>query len=338
MIKEEFSEIKQLLSNPKRIVIVAHKNPDGDAIGASLGLYHYLKQYQHEVTVILPNDYPDFLKWVPGENHILKYETNVSPSNTLIEQAELLFTLDFNTLHRAGNMEAVLAKTKAIKVLIDHHQKPDNYANYTYSDVTMSSTCEMVYHFIKQLDGIDTIDANMATALYLGIMTDTGSFRFQSTTSTTHRVIADLIDKGANNTNIHNSVYDNNSYSRLQLLGKALSNLKLFTEYNTAYISLSQEELNTFNFKKGDTEGIVNYALSVKNIRFAAIFIEHKQEGIIKISFRSKGTFDVNQFARNNFNGGGHINAAGGKSDLDLNSTIEKFVNTLPHYEPKLNS
>jgi len=338
MTKTDISDIKQLLATPKQIVIVAHKNPDGDAIGSSLGLYHYLKQNNHNVTVILPNDYPQFLQWIPGEESILKYESSVKKSNVLIAEAELIFTLDFNALHRTGNMEPVLVEAKAIKILIDHHQKPDDYASYMYSDVTMCSTCEMIYHFLEMLNVTDKITKNIATALYVGIMTDTGSFRFRSTTSTTHRVIADLIDKGANNTQIHNNVYDTNSYFRLQLLGKSLSNLKVISKLNTAYISLSQEELNRFNFKKGDTEGVVNYALSVKGVKFAVIFIEHNQEGIIKISFRSKDTFDVNQFARNHFNGGGHINAAGGRSELNLKDTIEKFISILPQYKQDLNS
>ena len=182
------------------------------------------------------------------------------------------------------------------------------------------------------------VDANIATCLYTGIMTDTGSFRFRSTTSLTHRVVADLIDKGADNANIHNNVYDANSFDRLQLLGRALSNLKYEEALNTAYITLSQQELDSHNFKKGDTEGVVNYALSLGGIVFAAIFIENRSEGIIKISFRSKGSFDVNTFARDHFNGGGHINAAGGRSEDSLNDTIEKFISILPQYKKDLKS
>ena len=202
----------------------------------------------------------------------------------------------------------------------------------------MCSTCEMIYHFFEMLDDTNSIDAKIASCIYVGIMTDTGSFRFSSTTSTTHRVIADLIDKGAPNSDIHNNVYDNNSYNRLQLLGLALNNLKVVPHLNTAYISLSQPELIKHNFRKGDTEGVVNYGLSIKNVKFAAIFIEHKQEGIIKISLRSKDSFDVNEFAREHFNGGGHVNAAGGRSDLKLSETIKKFVSLLPNYSKVLKS
>ncbi|WP_055445411.1 DHH family phosphoesterase [Lacinutrix himadriensis] len=338
MKKQDITNIKTLLQSPKKIVIVPHKNPDGDAIGSTLGLYLYLLKYNHEVRVIAPNDYPEFLKWMPSEDTVLKYDTENEASNTLINQAEIIFTLDFNALNRTGDMEAVLAKSEAIKIMIDHHQQPDDYALYTYSDVTMSSTCEMVYHFIDMLADVNKIDADIATCLYTGIMTDTGSFRFSSTTSTTHKVIADLIDKGAENAQIHNAIYDTNSYNRLQLLGCTLSNLKVLPEYRTAYITLSQQELNNFDYKKGDTEGFVNYALSLQNIVFAAIFIEDQKQNIIKISLRSKGDFSVNEFSRAHFSGGGHTNAAGGKSDSDLNETVEKFISILPSYKKALNN
>jgi bifunctional oligoribonuclease and PAP phosphatase NrnA len=336
MTKSDISDIKQLLSNSKQIVIVPHKNPDGDAIGSSLALYHYLIAKDHKVTVIAPNDYPEFLKWIPGESNIIIHEVETEKANTLIAKAELIFTLDFNALHRTGAMEHPLSKAKATKILIDHHQQPDNYAKYIYSDVTICSTCQMVYHFFEMLDDKKSINSKIATCLYVGIMTDTGSFRFSSTTATTHRVIADLIDRGAVNAEIHNQVYDNNSYDRLQLLGVALNNLKVVPDLNTAYISLSQRELNKHNFTKGDTEGVVNYGLSIKGVKFAAIFIEHKQEGIIKISLRSKHNFDVNEFAREHFEGGGHINAAGGRSNLSLSETITKFVSLLPQYKKAL--
>ena len=336
MTKQDISNIKELLATPKHIVIVPHKNPDGDAIGSSLGLYHYLLKLNHDVTIIAPNDYPDFLKWMPKERTILKYESQRDVSNPLIENADIIFTLDFNALHRVGEMETPLQDSKGIKIMIDHHQQPDDYAKFMYSDVKMSSTCEMVYNFIDLLDDSNLVNKDIATCLYTGIMTDTGSFRFPSTTSKTHRVIAELTEKGADNTAIHNAIYDTNSPERMQLLGCALKNLKVVPHLRTAYITLSQEELNTFNFKKGDTEGFVNYGLSIENIIFAAIFIEHNQEGITKMSFRSKGSFSVNEFARAHFEGGGHTNAAGGKSDLNLKDTVEKFITILPSYKHAL--
>lgn len=338
MTKQDIKDIKDLLSTKKKIVIVPHKNPDGDAIGSTLGLYHFLLKDNHDVQVIVPNDYPTFLKWMPGENTILKHDTNTKNCNQLIDNADIIFTLDFNAFHRTGNMETVLTNSKALKIMIDHHQEPDDYATYTFSDVTMSSTCEMIYHFIDMLGETNSINKDIATNLYVGVMTDTGSFRFKSTTSTTHRMIAELIDKGADNNAIHNNVYDSNSYNRLQLLGCALSNLKVIPESRTAYITLSQNELNKFDYKKGDTEAVVNYALSLNNIIFAAIFIEDRQEGIIKISLRSKGEFSVNAFSRTHFNGGGHNNAAGGRSELSLQNTIEKFISILPSYNKALNN
>ena len=337
MITSEIAGIKALLSTPKTIVIVPHKNPDGDAMGSCLGLYHYLKAYGHNAVVIAPNDYPDFLKWLPGDDSVLKFESQQNESKTLINQADIIFTLDFNALHRAGPLMAnALENSSAVKVMIDHHQQPDDYATYTYSDVRMSSTCEMVYNFIEMLNDTDKIDATIATCLYIGIMTDTGSFRFKATTSRTHQVIGHLIDKGADNSQIHNNIYDTNSFSRLQLLGRALQNLKVIPELRTAYITLSQAELDEFNFKKGDTEGFVNYALSLSGIVFAAIFIESKQDEIIKISLRSKGEFSVNEFSRAHFHGGGHINAAGGRSETDLALTIDKFISILPEYKQEL--
>nr|WP_321235182.1 bifunctional oligoribonuclease/PAP phosphatase NrnA [uncultured Psychroserpens sp.] len=336
MNKEDINTIKSLLSSPKAIVIIPHKNPDGDAVGSTLGLYHYLKKLSHQATIIAPNDYPDFLKWMPDENTILKYDHQKEESDVLLKAAELIFTLDFNSLSRIGDMQEAVAASNSLKIMIDHHQQPDDYATYMYSDVKMSSTCEMVYNFIDMLGDANKIDRNIATCLYTGIMTDTGSFRFPSTTSATHHIIGNLIEKGANNSEIHNNIMDTNSYERTQLLGRALSNLKVIPEYRTAYITLTQDELNTFNFKKGDTEGFVNYGLSLKGIIFAAIFIENHQENIIKISLRSKGDFSVNELSRAHFQGGGHTNAAGGKSDLNLSDTIEKFISILPQYKQDL--
>lgn len=337
MNKQDIESIKQLLSSKKKIVIVPHKNPDGDAIGSTLGLYHYLSKGPHEVNVIVPNDYPHFLKWIPGNDNILKHDSQTEACEDLINDADIIFTLDFNAFHRTGNMQTVLAESNALKIMVDHHQAPDDYAKYTYSDVSMSSTCEMVYHFIDMLGDADLIESTISTCLYVGIMTDTGSFRFRSTTDKTHAIVSKLIEKGANNNEIHNNVYDTNSYERLQLLGCALTNLRVIPESRAAYITLSQDELHKYDYKKGDTEGVVNYALSLNGIVLAAIFIEDRKEGIIKISLRSKGDFSVNEMSRAHFEGGGHTNAAGGKSDLSLEKTVEKFISILPSYNKALN-
>ena len=254
-----------------------------------------------------------------------------------MKEAEIVFTLDFNALHRVGpKMLIQLERIKPIFVMIDHHQQPENYAQYAFVDPKSSSTSQLIYEFIEKFNHLEYLDQDSATCIYTGILTDTGSFRFPSTTSLTHRIVANLLDLGANNSEIYNQIHNVNTYNRVQLLGRALKNLKVLKDYNTAYISLSQKDLREFNFKKGDTEGFVNYALSIENVIFAAIFIEDKNQGIIKISFRSSGSFSVNDFSRKFFNGGGHINAAGGRSEESLNNTIRNFINILPTYQEDL--
>jgi phosphoesterase RecJ-like protein len=325
MKKEDISAIKELLASPKKIAVIPHRSPDGDAMGSTLALYHFLAKLNHQPTVITPNEFPNFLAWLPGSETVQVYENDKAGCTQIVQEAELVFTLDFNALHRTGEMEQVLNKVEVPMIMIDHHQKPDSYATYTYSDTAFGSTCEMVYNFIDYLGQKAVIDTTIATCIYTGITTDSGSFRFPSTTGKTHRIVAELIDLGINNSEIHNLLFDNNSYNRLQLLGRALQNMKVLPQYHTSYITLSQKELDEFNYEKGDTEGIVNYGLTIKGIHFTAIFIEHRDENIIKISFRSQGNFDVNQFARDHFNGGGHINAAGGKSYESLAETVKKF-------------
>jgi phosphoesterase RecJ-like protein len=294
-------------------------------MGSTLGLYHFLLKNNHHPVVVSPNEFPDFLAWMPGSETVKVYEKDKENCTKILEEAELIFTLDFNALHRVGEMENVLAKLKAPFIMIDHHQKPDDYATFTYSDTSFGSTCEMIYNFILFLGKKEDIDKTIGTCIYTGILTDSGSFRFPKTTGTTHRIIAELIDLGVENTEIPTLLFDNSSYGRLQLLGRALQNMKVLAEHQTAYTTLTQDELNAFDYVKGDTEGIVNYGLSIKGIVFTAIFIENKEEKIIKISFRSQGDFDVNQFARDHFNGGGHRNAAGGKSEVSMEQTIRKF-------------
>lgn len=336
MILKGFNELRVFLETPKNIVIIGHRNPDGDAVGSTLALRHYLDKKGHTATVVMPNDYPDFLHWLPGSDTTYRFDWQNNQSQKAIQKSDIIFLLDFNTLHRVGSdMQNTLEKYPNDFVMIDHHQQPDDM-KYMYSDVSICSTSQMVYQFIEMNSDLSLIDKDIATCLYTGIMTDTGSFRFRSTTSLTHRIIADLIDKGAQNDRIHNNVYDANSYNRLLLLGQALSNLQILPEYNTAFITLTEEEKKRFDFQKGDTEGVVNYALSLKGIIFAAIFIEDKEQNIIKISFRSKGTFSVNKFARNHFNGGGHDNASGGRSELSMEETITNFSSLLQNYKTEL--
>ena len=328
--------LKTLLSSPQKIVIIPHKNPDGDAIGAALALNFYLKLTGHNTTVISPNDYPQFLKWMPGTAEVINFERENDTAVKSIEEASVIFTVDFNELGRIGHMGEVVERSSATFVMVDHHQSPGDYATIMYSDVGMSSTCEMIFHMIVALGGLELITKDMADCMYAGIVTDTGSFKYASTTGKTHRVAATLIDKGAQSAQIHKNIFDTNTASRLHLLGCALNNMVILPELNTAYITLSQEELDTHEFKKGDTEGFVNYGLTLDGIKFAVIFIENKEEGIIKISFRSEGSFSVNEFARKYFEGGGHTNAAGGKSNRSMEDTVHYFRGLLEDHKTEL--
>lgn len=337
MDKNDIKVIKKRLSNKEKIVIVSHRNPDGDAFGSSLALYHYLLSLGLDVSVISPNDCPDFLKWLPRQNEISIFEENMQEASKILQEATLVFTLDFNALSRVGSqMNPILENVSADFVMIDHHEQPDDYALITYSDPSKASTCEMIYHFIEKMDDLDKITIDIASCLYAGIVTDTGSFKYPSTSSSTHKIIAHLMDIGIDHTRIHSNLFDTNSFDRLQLLGVALKNLKIVPDCHTAYITISQRELNSHNFKKGDTEGFVNYGLSLKGIVFAVIFIEDQKQGIIKMSLRSKGTFSVNEFARKYFNGGGHNNAAGGRSEHTLRNTVSRFLEILPKHKKEL--
>ena len=325
MKKPNFTAFKALIKKSNNIVIVTHWSPDGDAMGSSLGLYNYLIKIKKKTTVIVPNEYPEFLKWMPGDNKVLNHQSEPGKVEAIVQNADAIFTLDFNSYKRIEKLGEVVAASKAVKVLIDHHQQPDKFAKVVYHDVKACSTCEMVYNLIVGLGHKKLIDKKIAACLYTGVMTDTGSFRFPSVSSKTHLVIADLIKCGAVPSQIHEAIYDTYAYNRLKLIGYSiLQKMIVLPGKNIAYLSLSDDELKQFDYQKGDTEGLVNYPLSMKGIKFSAYFAE--LDGKVKISFRSKGKFDVNQFARNYFNGGGHINAAGGKSDLSLTDTIAKFL------------
>lgn len=316
-------------------MIVTHWSPDGDAIGSSLGLYNYLIKKGHKITVVTPNDYPRFLFWMKGNSRVLDFQLKTKAASTAIGKADLIFCLDFNSLKRIDKVGDEVAKAKGIKIIIDHHLQPEDFAKYMLHSIEACSTCELVYDFILLMGDKKLLDKDIANCLYTGIMTDTGSFRFPSTTAKTHRIIAELISSGAENAEIHNRIYDDNTESKLKLLGYCLDKkLTVLPEYRTAFFNLSSEELKRYDYKKGDTEGVVNYALSIEGIRFAAFFVE--RDGIVKTSFRSKGSFDVNKFSRAHFSGGGHANAAGGVSDVALPQTIEKFKKLLPEYKKQL--
>ena len=321
----EISEIQKLLIPENKIVIITHYNPDGDAIGSSLGLKHFLKQKGLDAEVIVPNDFPKFLKWMPESKRIIIADYKRKQAGEAIYHADVIFILDFNASHRSGNLVGPwIEKAKAKKILIDHHQQPDQF-DFVYSDVTIPATSQMVYHFIQQLNEEERVNKDIAECLYTGIMTDTGGFRFRSTSATTHRIVADLIEKGAEPSMITSNTLDTNTVSRLHLLSLILGRIEVVKDGKVAILWLKRDELKEFGFQKGDTEGFVNYGLSIMGTQVSAFFMEDLYEDFIKISFRSKDQVDVNQFSRNYFNGGGHINAAGGKYMKSIEETIEDF-------------
>ena len=329
---QDVSRLKEFLNKKPIITIIPHTSPDGDAIGSSLGLFHFLKNQEHDVQVIVPTDFPEFLKWMPGTSQIIIYPNEEQKVKKRIEDSTLIFTLDFNNLSRAKPLTSFLENTKATFVMIDHHQQPDTYATIIYSDDKVSSTCELIYNTVVALSSEKEIDKNIATCLYTGIMTDTGGFRYSLTSPTTHRIVATLLEKGVNCAQVSSDVFDSYSIDRLQLLGNVLDNLTYLPKYKTAYMSVSSKTLKQFNFRKGDTEGFVNYGLRIKEVELAAIFIENEEENLVKISFRSKTNLDVNLLARTYFNGGGHINAAGGSTHISLQDTVTHFLRILPEF------
>ena len=333
---QSVNQIFPLLLQPHDVVITTHQKPDGDAMGSSLGLYNFLIQFGHRVTVISPTNWASFLNWMPGTKNVLDYERQTEEANKAIDAADWIFCLDFNTLNRTKRMEEKLGNAPAKRILIDHHQQPQvDKFSYGESDVSKSSTCEMVYDFIIASGHEDKINAEVAECLYAGVMTDTGSFRFPATTANVHKMVANLKERGLDHGPVHESLYDNFLENRFRFLGNALLNrMEVFYEYNTALIAIPQSDLIKYNIKTGDTEGLVNYPLSIQGIKLAAIIIDRGEER--KSSFRSKDGFDVNTFARTYFNGGGHFNAAGGRTDDSLDATVWKFKKVIKKYEEQL--
>jgi bifunctional oligoribonuclease and PAP phosphatase NrnA len=333
---QSINQIYTLLSQPKKVVITMHQKPDGDAMGSSLGLYHVLTQLGHSVTVISPTNWADFLDWMPGTKAVLDYEKKTNTANAIIDEADWIFCLDFNTLSRTKRMEEKLSNATAQRILIDHHQEPqvDKFA-FGVSNTGKSSTCEMVFDCIIDSGNEDKINEAVAQCLYAGVMTDTGSFRFPSTTASVHSMVAVLKGKGLNHSMIHENLFDNYLESRFRFFGHVLQHrMEIFYEYNTALIVIPQQDLIKFNVITGDTEGLVNFPLSIKGIKLAVIIIDRGEER--KSSFRSKGGFDANTFARKYFNGGGHYNAAGGQNKEPLDEVVAKFMKAMEENKDQL--
>ncbi|KPK86827.1 MAG: hypothetical protein AMS27_04145 [Bacteroides sp. SM23_62_1] len=328
-------QVRDLFADPGEIVLVTHVNPDGDAIGTMLGFYWLLKKKGYPVNMIVPNEIPFFLEWLPGYHQIVISEINHDKATALIRNAELLICLDFNESDRLGDLEEEFLKAGATKILIDHHPDPGDFTDHIISFTALGSAAELVYYLAIELGMRELIDKTVAECLFTGIMTDTGCFSFSSSQPETYLVVADLLKTGIDKDRIYMQVYDNYSADRMRLLGYSLNDkMVVLPEYRTAYISLTEKELQKYNHVTGDTEGFVNILFSIKGIRLTALFIEKKDH--IKISFRSRGDFHINKFSERHFNGGGHKNAAGGESNLSLEQTIDKFVKLLPGYAKEL--
>lgn len=323
--------LKEKISNSNKILLIGHRNPDGDAIGSALGFYHILKNMGKDVNVLMPNDFPLFLKWLKDAEKIYNYEVNVSDSRKIISESDLLIFVDFNELSRIECLENEINKTKAFKVLIDHHPNPSNFCDLTFSTTDVSSTAELIYLIIEKLELTTYLNFDSAESLFTGLMTDTVLFSVNSFRPSTFKVASSLISFGVEFDKIKDLVFNDYSFDRMKLLGHCLSNkMKMIEDCSTAYISINKKEIYKFNFKKGDSEGFVNYPLSIRNVKISALFIEKKDH--IKISFRSKGDIKINEFASLYFNGGGHKNAAGGESYDTLNNTLKKFKKLLPKF------
>jgi phosphoesterase RecJ-like protein len=332
----DIAPLVNLLTQPQKIVITTHHKPDGDAMGSSLGLYNYLIQQGHHVQVIAPTDYPDFLSWMPGNEEVIIFTETGQRSAELVAEAGIVFCLDFNALNRINEMGELVRASNAVKVMIDHHLEPEDFDTYRHWNINACATAQLVYDFIVNvLHHKELINADVATCLYTGIMTDSASFRLPNTTSEVHRIVADLIDLGAVNWRIHELVYNSASENRLRFLGHCLTNcLEVLPEYNTAIITVDKAALKKYDVNTGDTEGIVNYALSINSMRLAAFIVERSDK--VKLSLRSKGDFPANDICKKYFSGGGHRNAAGGQSTDSLEQVVAQFKQILPSYKKLL--
>jgi len=302
-----------------------HQKPDADAMGSALALYHFLKQFDHEVHVISPTNWARWLDWMEGTKEVYDYELEKQEADKILDGVDWLFCLDYNHFNRTKHMAPKLASLQCTKILIDHHREPDEVAfQYGVSNTGKSSTCEMIYDFIVNSGHRDKINTFISECLYAGLVADTGSFRFSSTTAHVHHAVAALKEQGLNHTKVHEALYDNFLENRLRFLGHVLTNrLEIFYELNTALIYVSKMELLKYEIKTGDTEGLVNYPLTIQGIKLVGCVIDRDEER--KWSFRSKGNFDCNAFARKYFNGGGHFSASGGNDQASLQETIQKF-------------
>lgn len=336
MLNEQAREkVESVIRQKDPAVIISHINPDGDAIGSSAALALYLKKKGVPVTVIIPNEMPEFLRWLPGFDLVLTYKKNRDACKKAVGEASTVFLVDFNDPGRIGKLEKDIVASGAFTILIDHHQNPTDFADITISESWRGSAGEMIYLLMKEIDGTGFLDKDIATCLYVAIMTDTGNFRYGSSYAEIFNIAGELVTAGIDKDQIFTNVYDSYSEARMKLMGYCMSEkMVVLPEYHAAYISLTREELKRFDHQVGDTEGFVNIPFTIKGIRVTALFIEKKDH--VKISLRSKGTFSVDHLASKYFRGGGHINAAGGEYDLPLDKTIKKFESILSEFKDEL--
>lgn len=322
-------EFIPLLDTPRSVVITMHQKPDADAMGSSLGLYNFLIQLGHSVTVISPTNWASWLNWMPGCNLVINYEADGSKAQQALDHCDWLFCLDFNIFSRTKHLAEKLAAANCIKILVDHHREPDEVSfHYGNSDISKSSTCEMIYDFINLSGKQDLINIDIAQCLYAGVVTDTGSFRFASTTAGVHSMVANLISRGLQHSQVHNNLFNNFLENRLRFIGHVLLNrMEVFYEYNTALIAITKQDLLKYHVKTGDTDSLVNFPQSIQGIKMVGLVIDRDEER--KWSFRSQDDFDCNTFARKYFNGGGHFNAAGGHTKDSLADTVAHFKQVL---------
>jgi bifunctional oligoribonuclease and PAP phosphatase NrnA len=336
MFDKEIGEVKDLLSRSSQVVITSHHNPDGDAVGSMLGLYHTLKTMGIEASMVLPNDFPRFLSWLPSSKRITKYSYSPDKVTRIIANADLIFSLDYNGLGRLEAMASLVEASKAMRVLIDHHPNPESPFNVMISNTQASSTAELVFEVACGLTGLESINEYAAQSMFVGIMTDTGSFSYACSNPHTFEVTAKLIAQGANVERAQDKIYNNFSEGRMKLTGYALSQkMQVFPNHCAAYISLTRKELNDFNHSVGDTEGLVNLPLSIKGIKFSALLTEN--EGYVKVSLRSRGNFPANMVCKEHFMGGGHMNAAGGKVFGTMEQAEKLFEEVIEGYSKELN-
>lgn len=319
------NEFFPLLSQKSKVVITTHQKPDADAMGASLALKHFLEKLGHTVTVISPTNWAGWVNWMPGAKDVLNYENQRQVAEQKLDEAEWLFCLDFNIFHRTKAMEKKLSELNCVKILIDHHREPDEISfDYGKSDTAKSSTCEMIFDFIEESGNDALLSKEISECLYAGIVGDTGSFRFSSTHAGVHTMVARLMQTGLEHTHVHEQLFDNFLENRLRFIGYVLQNrMEVFYEYNTVLIAIPKADLLKYEIRTGDTEGLVNFPQTIKGIKLVALVIDRDEER--KWSFRSKGDFDCNTFARKYFSGGGHFNAAGGGSTDSLEKTVQYF-------------